>query len=67
MNETIENVLKSYRSTVKILIPYTEGNLLSLLHGRCEIVSEEHTTEGTVIEAYVNDETKSRFNNYIIR
>ncbi|MCQ4726368.1 GTPase HflX [Anaerotignum faecicola] len=67
LNETIENVLKSYRSTVKILIPYTEGNLLSLLHGRCEIVSEEHTTEGTVIEAYVNDETKSRFNNYIIR
>jgi GTP-binding protein HflX len=63
--ETIETVLKSFRHCEKILIPYTKGNLLNILYGNCEIISEEHTEEGTVIEAYINDEIHERLKNFI--
>lgn len=62
----IEEVLKSFRQSIKVLIPYTEGNILPIIHGKCEIISEEHTENGTVIEAYVNDETKSRLEKYTV-
>lgn len=64
--ENIEDVLKSFRQSMKILIPYSEGNLLPLIHGKCEIISEEHTENGVLIEAYVGDETKSRLQKYEI-
>lgn len=60
----IEEVLKSFRQSMKILIPYSEGNLLPLIHGKCEIISEEHTENGVKIEAFVSDETKSRLQKY---
>lgn len=64
--ENIEKVLKSFRQSMKILIPYSEGNLLPLIHGKCEIISEEHTENGVIIEAFVSDETKSRLQKYEI-
>ncbi len=66
LNETVENAIKASRKTAKILIPYTKGNLLSLLHGKCEIISEEYTPDGTLIEAYINYETENRFKKYIV-
>jgi len=62
--DTIETVLKSFRSPMKVLIPYTEGHLLSVIHGKCEILSEEHTEKGTLIEAYMNEEAASRLERY---
>lgn len=62
--ENIEETLKSFRQSMKVLIPYSEGNLLPLIHGKCEIISENHTEDGVVIEAYVSDETKSRLQKY---
>ncbi|HCT65146.1 MAG TPA: GTPase HflX [Lachnospiraceae bacterium] len=62
----IEVLLKSFRQSINILIPYSEGNLLPLIHGKCEIISEKHTGEGVMIEAFVSDETKSRLQKYVI-
>lgn len=64
--ENIEAVLKSFRQSMKVIIPYSEGNLLPLIHGKCEIISENHTEHGVIIEAYVSDETKSRLQKYEI-
>lgn len=63
---TIETILKTFRNSCKVLIPYTEGHVLNLIHGKCEILSEEHTAEGVVIEAYVNEETSNRLDKYKI-
>ncbi len=63
---TVENILKSFRMPVKMLIPYTEGSLLGFIHGRCEILSEEHTGEGVLLEAYVDEEIKNRADKYFV-
>ena len=60
----IEEVLKSFRKSMKVLIPYSEGHLLAVVHGKCEIISEEHTADGTLIEAYMNDEAMGRLEKY---
>lgn len=60
-----ERVLKSFRRLTKVLIPYSKGGLLNNIYGKSEIVSEEHTEEGTLIEAYMDDETVSRLKEFI--
>lgn len=60
-----ERVLKSFRQLTKVLIPYSKGGLLNNIYGKSEIVSEEHTAEGTLIEAYMDDETVSRLKEFI--
>ncbi|MBR5468727.1 MAG: GTPase HflX [Firmicutes bacterium] len=62
--DVIEVVLKSFRNSMKVLIPYSEGHLLAVIHGKCEIISEEHTAEGTLIEAYMNEEAAGRLEKY---
>ena len=62
--DVTEEVLKSFRKPMKVLIPYTEGSLLSVVHGKCEIINEEHTENGTLIEAYMTDEAAGRLEKY---
>lgn len=64
MLETIEILVKSFRKSMRVLIPFSQGQLLDLIHGKCEILEESHTAEGTVIEAYVNEETENRLKKY---
>lgn len=66
MLQTIESLLKDFRSLIQVQIPYTEGTLLNLLHGKGEILSEEHTESGVFVEAYVNEEIKNRLEKYIV-
>ncbi len=40
-------------TVMQVLIPYTRGEVVSLAHKRCRILSEEHTVEGTVLEVRV--------------
>ncbi len=62
--DVTEEVLKSFRKPMKVLIPYTEGSLLAVVHGKCEIINEEHTENGTLIEAYMTDEAAGRLEKY---
>lgn len=62
--ENVETLLKSFRSSMKVLIPYTEGGLLGYLHGKSEIISEEHTAEGVLVDVYVNEEISNRIEKY---
>ncbi len=41
---------------VEVLVPYTQGGLVSRVHAEGEILSEEHTTEGTLLKARVHEE-----------
>ena len=40
MLATIEKLLKSFRKSMTVLLPYTEGALAGWVHGRCEIIRE---------------------------
>lgn len=62
--ERIEILLKSFRSSMKVLIPYHEGSYLSYIHGKCEVISEEHTEKGVLIEAYMTEEAVNRLERF---
>ncbi|MBS4960488.1 MAG: GTPase HflX [Clostridiales bacterium] len=63
----IETVLKSFRTSYQVLIPYADGAIVSYLHGRCEIVSEKHVEEGFLIEAYMDDEAAGKTEKYRVK
>lgn len=60
----VENLLKSFRKSMVVLVPYTEGGLIGWVHGRCEIIREEHTPEGVLLEVYVDEESANRLEKY---
>ncbi len=66
MLEKIETLLKSFRTAMKIFLPYTEGSLLNMIHGKCEIVVEEHRAEGVYLEIYAEEEMTNRLKDYVI-
>ncbi len=51
---------------MRALVPYTEGALIGWLHGRCEILQEEHTVDGVRLEAAVDEEAANRLERYRI-
>lgn len=63
---TLEGVLQSMRKKITVLIPYREGHWVSLVHEKCEIISEAHVENGTLIEAYADGETAGRLHEYIV-
>jgi GTP-binding protein HflX len=44
---------------VEVLVPYTLGGLVSRVHAEGEVLSEEHTPEGTLLKARVHEELAS--------
>ncbi|WP_312060127.1 GTPase HflX [Anaerotignum sp.] len=60
----VENLLKSFRKSMVVMVPYTEGGLIGWVHGRCEIIREEHTPEGVLLEVYVDEESANRLEKY---
>ena len=36
-----------------------------MIHGKCEVISEEHTENGYEIELYAGDEMEKRLEKYI--
>ena len=62
----IEEVIQTFRQSVKVLIPFTEGTLLSMVHERCEIISEVYTAEGTEVELFADEELHNRLKKFVV-
>ncbi len=60
MLQQVERLLQSFRKSLTALVPYTEGGLIGWVHGRCEIIREEHTADGVLLEVYVDEESANR-------
>jgi GTP-binding protein HflX len=60
-----ENLFKEYED-VTLLIPYSEGELVSLLNENYNIISQEYENEGTKIIVELNQEQKMKYESYII-
>jgi len=58
--EEIGNRIKGVQRTVKVLIPYTQGSILSMLHEGANVLKEEYNEHGILIEAMVDDQIGSR-------
>ena len=51
--------VQNFQKSVKALVPYTDGGFIDWIHGRCEIIKEEHRAEG-----YVDEELENRLKKY---
>lgn len=65
--EKTEEIIKSFKKSIKVLIPYDMGQLLSIIHGNCEITKSENRAEGYYFELYADEETENRLKKYIVK
>ncbi|UGY94007.1 GTPase HflX [Streptomyces gobiensis] len=49
---------------LEILVPYTHGGLVSRVHAEGEVLTEEHTPEGTLLGARVHEELAAELRPY---
>jgi GTP-binding protein HflX len=52
--------------TIEALVPYTHGGLVARAHADGEVLSEEHTGEGTLLKARVHDELAADLEPYAL-
>ncbi len=64
---TIEDVVKSFKKSINILIPYEKSNYVGMIHGRCEIVQNENREDGMFFEIYADEEMENRLKDFIIQ
>ncbi|MFG2226457.1 GTPase HflX [Streptomyces sp. NPDC048644] len=50
---------------IEALVPYTQGALVSRAHAEGEVISEEHTADGTVLKARVHQELAAEFQPFV--
>ncbi|MBW5484455.1 GTPase HflX [Streptomyces bambusae] len=50
---------------VEALVPYTQGSLVARAHSEGEVISEEHTPEGTLLKARVHQELAADLAPYV--
>ncbi|MEU8828237.1 GTPase HflX [Streptomyces sp. NPDC048636] len=60
----IDEELPRPQVEVEALVPYTEGKLVSRTHADGEVISEEHTPEGTLLKARVHEELAAELKRY---
>ena len=56
LQAVLEEQLPSPHVELTVLVPYTRGDLVARIHGNGEVLSTEHTGDGTLVNARVNDE-----------
>ncbi|PRH77490.1 GTPase HflX [Streptomyces solincola] len=50
---------------IEVLVPFTEGALISRVHNEGEVLTEEHTPEGTQLKARVHEELAAALAPYV--
>lgn len=61
----IDNELPRPSVEIEALVPYTHGKLVARTHTEGEVISEEHTAEGTLLKARVHEELAADLAPYV--
>ncbi len=64
--EKLEDMVRSFKRSISVLIPYSEGRLLSIIHGSCEITASETRDDGYYFELYADEETENRLRRFLV-
>lgn len=62
--DTIEQVFKAAMVSVRLFLPYKEGEMINWLHSRGVVQSEEHTETGVKMEVHVPERDLARVQRY---
>lgn len=58
--KVIEEKLHSLHRRMRVLLPYSQGALLSQIHDTCKVLSSESRADGTFLEIYATPEIAGR-------
>lgn len=61
----IDEELPRPQVEIEALVPYTHGKLVSRTHADGEVISEEHTPEGTLLKARVHEELAAELRRFV--
>jgi GTP-binding protein HflX len=61
----IDNELPRPSVEIEALVPYTCGKLVARAHDEGEVISEEHTPEGTLLKVRVHEELAAELTPFI--
>ncbi|MFG2831786.1 GTPase HflX [Streptomyces sp. NPDC048434] len=61
----LDEELPRPRVEIEVLVPYTQGALVSRAHAEGEVISEEHTADGTVLKARVHEELAAELQRFV--
>lgn len=64
--EKTASMLENTRHRVKLIIPYSDGNLTSRIRNEGELISEEYTPDGIMIDAVLDSGFLNLVKDYII-
>jgi GTP-binding protein HflX len=64
--QVLEDEVPHPDTLVHVLLPYNEGGLVSRIHGEGEILVEEHTGDGTRLEARVGPSLAAELGDYLV-
>lgn len=64
--EKIASMLENTRRRVKLIIPYSDGNLTSRIRNEGELISEEYTPDGIMLDAVLDSGFLNLVKDYII-
>ncbi|MFB8416319.1 GTPase HflX [Streptomyces albidoflavus] len=64
--EMIDEILPRPEVELEALIPYTQGQLVARAHAEGEVLSEEHTAEGTLLKVRVHRELASELSTFVL-
>lgn len=62
--QAVEDVMKTTMSPFRVLLPYSQGELLAWIHARGVVEREEHIQEGVIIEGHLPARAMRRIEQY---
>ncbi|MER5181930.1 GTPase HflX [Streptomyces sp. NPDC002896] len=62
----IDDVLPRPEVEIEALVPYSLGRLVSRAHAEGDVISEDHTPEGTLLKARVHEELAAELAPYVL-
>lgn len=64
--QAIEKALGRGKHQMRLLIPYSDGAALDMLHREAQVLSTEYVEAGTLVEAIMDDKTCGRMQDYAV-
>jgi GTP-binding protein HflX len=63
---SLEETVRNFKQPMTVLIPFSEGRLVGLIHKNCEITKEEHTENGTLLNLFADEEMRNRLKGFTV-
>ncbi|MGL4830987.1 MAG: GTPase HflX [Propionibacteriaceae bacterium] len=64
LKDTIDSLLPKPSEEIRALVPYARGDLINAIHQGGQLLTIEHTTEGSVVHALVHPELAGQLKEY---